>query len=267
VHFGPDHQMYVKMTFLDLTSDDVKNMWAPLLTLAESDDYSFTEKPVIYDIPAQKWWDLEYRSTQMPETIVLDQASSQPGKRFFWNGDNGETNVFWAGYESAWLSQKLLDAKRIPEFADAIIDAAKLFRFAFHFQKGLAGASKERLDDARKTSVHPSVIDAFALLLVAGAQQNVVDGMPGHELDTAALRQKAAKIKALYQRFRAIEPNTGSYSAEMNFHEAQWQSKAWGTYYDRLLAIKNRYDPEGLFTGHHQVGSESWSTDGFIRES
>jgi hypothetical protein len=29
------------------------------------------------------------------------------------------------------------------------------------------------------------------------------------------------------------------------------------------LTIKDRYDPDGLFFGHHGVGSERWSADGF----
>ena len=266
VHFGPDYQMYVKMTFIDLSPEEVRQIWAPVLDLAGTDDYSFSEDLVLYAIPAQKWWDLAFRAAEMPETIELDQASSHKGKRFFWNGDNGETNVFWGGYESAWLSQGLLSESRASEFASTIIEAAKIFRFAFHFQKGLAGASEERLADARNTPVHPSVLDAFALLLIAGAQQNVIEGVPGYGLDEAKLREKAAKIRGVYKRFRQIEPDTGSYSAEMNFHEEDWQAKAWGDNYARLLDIKNRYDPDGLFVGHHQVGSEYWSEDGFVRE-
>ena len=265
VHFGPDHQIYVKMTFLELSTDDVRRVWAPVLDLVDGDSFKFSEDLVLYSIPARKWWDLEFRAKEMPETIELDQASSNKGKRFFWNGDNGETNVFWAGYESAWLSQGLLKSDRASDFTAAIIDAAKQFRFAFHFQKGLAGASEERLADAQNTPVHPSVLDAFALLLIAGAQQNVIDGAPGHELDEALLRDKAARIKAVYDRFRRIEPETGSYSAEMNYHEDDWQRKAWGPHYSRLLAIKHTYDPEGLFVGHHQVGSEYWRKDGFER--
>ena len=39
----------------------------------------------------------------------------------------------------------------------------------------------------------------------------------------------------------------------------------WGPHYERLLAIKRRYDPDGLFFVHHGVGSEAWSDDGFTR--
>lgn len=265
VHFAPGHRMFVKMTFIDLPLDAVRRIWAPVLDLAATEGYSVTDDLVLFDAPAQRWWDLDYWSRERPGVIVIDDASSNAGARYFWNGDNGETNVFWAGYESAWLSQGLLQGPKAAMLADTIIDAARLIRFALHFQKGLAGASDERLAEARDTPVHPSVLDAFALLLVAGAKQNVFDGVAGHEMDEAEMRDAAGRIKGVYDRFRVIEPETGSYSAEMNFHEQDWQGMAWGENYGRLLAIKKRYDPDGLFTGHHQVGSEVWSRDGFVR--
>jgi FAD/FMN-containing dehydrogenase len=53
--------------------------------------------------------------------------------------------------------------------------------------------------------------------------------------------------------------------AESNFFEPDWQQSFWGPNYPRLLAVKARYDPEGLFFVHHGVGSERWSADGFTQ--
>jgi len=38
-----------------------------------------------------------------------------------------------------------------------------------------------------------------------------------------------------------------------------------GQNYQRLLAVKQQYDPAGLFFVHHGVGSEAWNADGFTR--
>jgi FAD/FMN-containing dehydrogenase len=64
---------------------------------------------------------------------------------------------------------------------------------------------------------------------------------------------------------RALVPEAGSYVSESNFFEVNWQRAYWGTNYARLLAIKDTFDPEGLFFVHHGVGSERWSADGFSR--
>jgi FAD/FMN-containing dehydrogenase len=42
-------------------------------------------------------------------------------------------------------------------------------------------------------------------------------------------------------------------------------SPYWGRNYSRLAAIKQRYDPGGLFFVHHGIGSDQWSADGFTR--
>ena len=62
-----------------------------------------------------------------------------------------------------------------------------------------------------------------------------------------------------------IVPNPGSYVSESDFFEHSWQQSFWGPNYARLVAVKQMYDPAGLFFVHQGVGSEEWSADGFVR--
>lgn len=52
---------------------------------------------------------------------------------------------------------------------------------------------------------------------------------------------------------------------ETDFFQTNWQDAFWGENYARLRAIKQKYDPDGLFFLHHGVGSEDWGEDGFTR--
>ncbi len=60
-----------------------------------------------------------------------------------------------------------------------------------------------------------------------------------------------------------VAPGAGSYVNESDYFQADWQRAFWGAHYSKLLKIKRRYDPRGLFFVHHGVGSEDWSADGF----
>jgi len=53
-------------------------------------------------------------------------------------------------------------------------------------------------------------------------------------------------------------PNTGSYMNENDPRIPNWQNSQWGINYPVLLAIKEQYDPDGLFICHHCVGSEKY---------
>jgi FAD/FMN-containing dehydrogenase len=64
-----------------------------------------------------------------------------------------------------------------------------------------------------------------------------------------------------------VVPGPASYVAESNFFETDWRQSFWGPNYPRLAAVKQKYDPTGLFFVHHGVGSDQWSADGFVRAS
>jgi FAD/FMN-containing dehydrogenase len=64
---------------------------------------------------------------------------------------------------------------------------------------------------------------------------------------------------------RRIVPRVGSYVWETNYFEPNWQDSFWGDNYARLRAVKEKYDPNGLFFVYHGAGSEGWSAAGFNR--
>ena len=84
-------------------------------------------------------------------------------------------------------------------------------------------------------------------------------------MDMAAAHNDARAIDAAAAELRKVAPNAGSYVSESNYFNPRWQQDYWGENYPRLQAVKNRYDPDGLFFVHHGVGSEGWSADGFVR--
>ena len=55
------------------------------------------------------------------------------------------------------------------------------------------------------------------------------------------------------------------YLNEADAELEDWQSWFWGKKYNRLLQIKNKWDPEGLFVVRHGVGSEDWDSEGMCQ--
>ena len=183
----------------------------------------------------------------------------------FWAANLSEAGHFMHGFESLWLPASLLQADRQQQLADALVAAAGHSTIELHFQKGLAGAAPEAIAAARDTATNPAVADAFALAIIASEAPPAYPGLRGHEPDLADARQNACKITKAMGELRKVAPEPGSYVAESSFFEEQWQKSYWGANYPKLLAIKQKYDPDGLFFVHHGVGSEAWSADGFTK--
>jgi hypothetical protein len=63
-------------------------------------------------------------------------------------------------------------------------------------------------------------------------------------------------VTAAMNKIRSITPDAGAYVNEADYFEPDWQKTFWGENYARLLDIKHKYDPDGLFFCHHCVGGE-----------
>lgn len=80
------------------------------------------------------------------------------------------------------------------------------------------------------------------------------------------LRRKEYLVAEIAPMLEAVTPGAGSYLNEVDsWYRGDWKREFYGRNYDRLLQVKNKYDPEGLFYAYTGVGSEKWAADGMGR--
>jgi FAD/FMN-containing dehydrogenase len=218
----------------------------------------------IFEVPGDRLWDYAFLKEQVPDAIRRDERADQPGDRFWWAGDGEQVSTYWYAYQSRWVPLELFEGAKAKEFAAALFEASRHWSVALHFNKGQAGASAEAMQRGRETSMNPAVYRAAALIIVA-ASGSGLPGVPGHEPDKAEGEGAKAGVTAAMRVIRDATPGGGSYVNEADYFEPDWQQSFWGENYQRLLEIKRKYDPEGLFYCHHCVGSEGWSNDGMCR--
>jgi FAD/FMN-containing dehydrogenase len=266
-HFGKDNVLTIQMVFLGLTDEEAEATWKPFkdFVAASPNDFTYKDRLGVGTMRTRHWWDAAWRKEHTPDAFVADPRPGAPPGNVWWSGNTGECNAFLYGYESLWLPAALLrDPDRL---AAALLEASRHYEVQFHFNKGLAGAPADRLAASRETAMNPAVLDAFTLALVATGAPQRMPGLPGHEPDLVEGRREAAAVTAAADRLRALAPDSGSYFNETNYFERSYQKSFWGPNYPRLAAVKQKYDPDGLFFVHNGVGSELWSDDGFTRRA
>ncbi|KAH7128517.1 FAD binding domain-containing protein [Dendryphion nanum] len=59
---------------------------------------------------------------------------------------------------------------------------------------------------------------------------------------------------------RDASPNGAAYVNEGNLEEPNWQEAYWGSKYPRLLELKGKWDPEGVFYARTTPGTENWES-------
>ena len=107
----------------------------------------------ILTVPAQRFWDADFLLANAPGLVVRDDRPDAPNGNVFYAGDAGQVGFFIHGYKSAWLPATLLQPGGQQSLADAIFAATRHWRFALHFNKGLAGASTAETEAARDTAM------------------------------------------------------------------------------------------------------------------
>ena len=257
MRFRPGHVLSVSMVFQGLERSKAVAVWQPFLHAIERapQDFSIDFSPLkIVSTSARTFWS----PTLVKRTLGFMRRDDRPGApegNVFWPGDEGQAGQVLHGYASTWLPASLLEAGQRARLADALVAAASHWGVGLHFNKGLAGAPKEAIAAARDTAMNPAVLDAFALAISAASGPPAYPGVAGHEPDAALGRQQAGRVRACMAELRKLVPRPGSYVSESDYFEADWRNAFWGGNHERLLAVKRKYDPEGVFSVHHGVGS------------
>jgi FAD/FMN-containing dehydrogenase len=264
--FAPGGVVSIFMVFQGLDQSQAEAAWKPFVdwVAASPHDFSVVSAPNIVAVPARRFWDATLLKA-IPGLVLSDDRPGAPADNIFWAGNLGEAGAVWYAYQSAWLPASLLADNERERLAGALFAAAQRRGVSLHFNKGLAGATAEAIASARDTPMNPAVTNAFALAISGAHGQPAYPGVPGHEPDEAAAHSQSAAVSAAMNEIRKLVPRAGSYVWETDFFEPDWQDAFWGENYARLRAIKQKYDPDGLFFLHHGVGSEDWSADGFTR--
>jgi FAD/FMN-containing dehydrogenase len=262
VRMRRDNVLVVEMSFQGLDREQAQAVWRPFLgtVAAAGSDLDFTIAPRVVATPARQMWDPTHMRAR--NAGLVDDRPGAPAENLYWED---ERSGFLYGMESRWLPCSLLRPDARERLADALFAATRHRPVALHFQKGLGGASAEAAAAVRDTATNPAVLDAFVLAMIGGGEPAAFPGLPGHEPDLDAGRKQASAIGAAAAELSKVAPDAGAYVAESSFFEPEWQRAYWGENYPKLLAVKNKYDPGGLFVVHHGVGSEEWSADGFTR--
>jgi FAD/FMN-containing dehydrogenase len=78
----------------------------------------------------------------------------------------------------------------------------------------------------------------------------------GYQLVTRG-RRDARVVAAAKAPLKALAGRPASYLSETDYFREDWQASFWGDHYARLTQVKDRYDPAGLFSVHHGVGTET----------
>ncbi|MBC7988864.1 MAG: FAD-binding oxidoreductase [Luteimonas sp.] len=267
--FQSDNTLRFALVSQGLSQTQAETLWKPFLdwVRARTKEYTFAREMEIVSLPARHFWDAGFLRQHAADAIVADQRADAPAHRFLWAGDQGQVGWFLHGYRSAWMPASLLEENAQPRLVDALFAATRQWEFALHFNKGLAGAPADALNAARDTAMNPDVLGAFALAMCGAHGAPAYPGMPGRGPDLPKARSQSASVGKAVDELLKVAPDAGSYVSESNYFEPQWQRSFWGSNYPKLAAVKQKYDPAGLFFVHHGVGSEAWSADGFTRRS
>lgn len=266
ISFNADNSLSLFLTFKDLSDTQAKYTFSPLRTWLSKNKDAYSLDETITTFPANKMWDKEFLLKTMPSPITINKEAGNQSNQFWWTSNSQEVSKYWYTYQSWWLPINLFEDSQKAKLADVIYKSSRLASTTLHINKGLSGAPERVKKEVGKTATHPAVLEAAALVIMAAGNNQVYPGVKGKEPDDAQAKNMADNITQAISLFKQLAPTAGSYVNETDYFLTNWQQALWGDNYAKLLSIKKKYDPDGLFYCHHCVGSESWSEDGMCKQ-
>ncbi|KAI5814621.1 hypothetical protein BZA77DRAFT_339056 [Pyronema omphalodes] len=181
---------------------------------------------------------------KVPHTVNVTEYS---GYQAAFSAGFGNIEVGIAQYGGRLIPRKtvLYESEKLEKTYRDIVDSGSLiFEVVTHPTLELAGFPDN------------SVLPAWR-----ENQLNLVTTIPWN--DTAPWSQVLADQKTVTEKWgealRRLTPGSGTYMNEADPFEPDFKEAFFGQNYDRLLRIKDKYDPDQIFWGRTAVGSDRWA--------
>lgn len=255
IRLHEDGTLQVLMLAADVTDSEACDAWRPLLSWVSEKSHDFDVNVDVRANEFRSFWDASAWESVAPEMIRHRPSPSDNSGHFWWADNQKAVSQYIHAYASRWLTMRAV-AETPDTVADALFEATRHWSVSLHFNKALAGASPIALERERTTAINPVAFESAALVIIEAGEQPAAPGVPGNEPDFERASRDAERVAAAMAPIRRVTPDSGSYVNESDYFEPDWQTSFWGPHYERLLAVKRRYDPNNVFRIHHAVGSD-----------
>ena len=108
-------------------------------------------------------------------------------------------------------------------------------------------------------AIHPKWRNASSFVIT-----NVL--MNGTEPWAYKKEREAFNTNVVGKALREAGPDGASYVNEGDLYEPDWQEAYWGSNYPRLLEVRQKWDPKGVFYTQTTPGTEKWSVIDYGRK-
>lgn len=180
---------------------------------------------------------------------------------------------YYPAYDATWGSDRILNgAGRVsvpgncllprinwsdPARFNATFAAIRRLSESGRVLRGYHQAPRNRA--GADNAVNSAFREVVCFLILSG---RFPDGADATSPTPADLRAASEDLRRnVIAPLRAVAPESeggGAYLNEANVGEPEWQRAFYGVHYERLLEIKRKRDPKGVFYATTAVGSEGW---------